>query len=67
MATGSEWLGGKIQQRVSGPLLVVEPGVGMVEEEKVFALHVEHECLRVDRPGAQHRRSEQGMEQEGGV
>ena len=41
--------------------------IGMVEEEQVFALHVEHECLRVDRLGAEHPGVEQPVQQEGGV
>jgi hypothetical protein len=59
--------GRETESRVPLALLVVEPGVGPVEVEQVFALHVEDQALGVDGGLAQDARGEQGVEEESGV
>ena len=55
------------ERAVPVPLRLVELGVVVVEEEEVFALHVEDQRVRVGRVVAEHARVEQGVEEEGGV
>ena len=56
-ADAGEGLGREADGAVALALLRRERGVSVVEEQQVFALHVEHERLRVDRLGAEHRQS----------
>ena len=58
---------GQVEVGVLGPLLVGQLGVLVVEEEEVFALHVEDQSLGVDRLAPQDTGVEEAVEQEGGV
>ena len=49
-----------------GPQVVVEPDVGLVEEQQVLALDGEDQRLRVDGPGAERAGGEQRVQQEQG-
>ena len=59
--------GRKPERAVAVALRVVELGVVVVEEEQVFALHVEDQRVGVGRVVAEHARVEQRVEQEGCV
>ncbi len=61
-----ERLGGQAQITVGGPQVVVEPGVGLVEEQQVLALDAEDQRLGVDGPGAERAGAEDRVQQEQG-
>ena len=66
-ADAGERARGQAEAAVAVSLGVVEPGVGVVEEQQVLALDVEDQRLGVGLGGAEHARVEQRVEQEGGV
>ncbi len=59
-----ERLGGQPELGVLSPQVVVQPDVGLVEEQQVLTLDAEHQGLGVDRPRAEGAGAEDGMQQE---
>ena len=57
-------LGGQAEPGVVGAQVVVEPGVGVVEEQQVLALDAEHQRLRVDARSPEHPAAEDRVQQE---
>ena len=59
--------GGQPEPGIGGGTVVVELGVGVVEEQEVLAFHVEHQRLGVGGLRPEYAGVEEGVEQEGGV
>ena len=64
---GGEAIGGQVQQAVPVGLLGVDEPVGVVEEEQILTLDVEHQRLGVGCLGTEHSGVEQAVEQEAGI
>ena len=63
-ADGFERFGGQAEVGVLLPEFVVEPDVGVVEEQQVLALDGEHQRLGVDGSAAEHAGAKDGVQQE---
>ena len=61
----------RLRRKLQGPIqtlgVLVEVGVAPIEMKEVLALHVEDECLGVDRGRAKHSGGEERVEEKGGV
>jgi hypothetical protein len=59
-----ERAGREAELRIRGDRRLVQPGVRVVEEQQILALHIEDQRLRVGRFATEHARPERAVEQE---